>query len=168
MTVPPLASFLICAGLLMLSMVIVQKAKKGALFNKATSRAMLWSGLAIFALGLTLQVLGPPNDAARHAAARGPGPSPAPRAQAPPGAPSAPWSFSFEPESARWGDEVRIRLVPALENVTVYFNGTPLPHRALEKGVFAVIVPTISTSGYFVVEHGGAKVKADKELTIRR
>ena len=171
MTVPPLASLLICAGLLMLSMVIVQRAKKGALFAKATSRVLLWTGLAILALGLVLQLLGPPHDAARRAAASPSGASSAPGAQAQTAATApalASWSFSFEPESARWGDEVRIRLVPAVENVTIYFNGTPLPHRALEKGVFAVTVPTISKSGYFVVEHGGAKVKADKELMVRR
>lgn len=165
---PPLPSLLIFTGLLILSVIIVHRAKKAALFGKHASRALLWCGLSLFALGLVLQIEGPPPPAPRPPAPDGPG---TPAATRPPvkagGSAPAAWGFSFEPQSVRWGEEVRIRVFPGTEEITVYYNGTPLPTRVVEKGVFVVTIPTISKSGYFVVDCGGTKLKAEQELVVR-
>jgi hypothetical protein len=170
---PPLPSLLIFAGLLILSVMIVHRAKKAVLLGKYASRALLWCGLSLLALGFILQIGGPPAGAPRAAAPRqaapdGPGTSPATR---PPGeagtSAPAPRGFSFEPQSVRWGEEVRIRVFPGTEKITVYYNGRPLPSRAREKGIFVVTIPAVSKSGYFVVDCGGTKLKAEHELVVR-
>ena len=165
---PPLPSLLIFAGLFILSVMIVHRAKKAALFGKYSSRALLLCGLSLLALGFILQIEGPVPPAPHVGAPEGLGtpPTTGPRGKGGSSSPAS-WGFSFEPQSVRWGEEVRIKVAPGMEKITVYYNGRPLPARALEKGMFAVTIPTISKSGYFVVDCGGTKLKAAQELVVR-
>jgi len=76
------------------------------------------------------------------------------------------WGFSFEPRSVRWGQEVQIRVTPPREAVTVYYNGRPLPARALEKGIFVVTIPSMSKSGRFTLDSGGTQVEGEDRLVV--
>ena len=76
------------------------------------------------------------------------------------------WGFSFEPRSVRWGQEVQIRVTPPREAVTVYYNGRPLPARALGKGTFVVTIPSMSESGRFTLDSGGTLVEAEDRLVV--
>lgn len=76
------------------------------------------------------------------------------------------WGFSFEPKSVRWGQEVQIRVTPPREAVTVYYNGRPLPARAMGKGTFVVAIPSMSESGRFTLDSGGTQVEAEDRLVV--
>jgi hypothetical protein len=78
----------------------------------------------------------------------------------------AEWGFSFEPRSVRWGQEVQIRVTPPREAVTVYYNGRPLPARALGKGTFVVTIPPMSKSGCFTLDSGGTQMEAEDRLVV--
>jgi uncharacterized protein YcsI (UPF0317 family) len=81
------------------------------------------------------------------------------------GAPAG-WSFSFEPRSVRWGQQVTIRVTPPKKDVTIYYNGRPLPAHGKGEGIFVVTVPTMSKDGRFRLECGGAKVEAEDRLVV--
>ncbi len=76
------------------------------------------------------------------------------------------WGFSFEPKSVRWGQKVQIRVTPPRENVTIYYNGIPLPAHAQEKGTFVVTIPPMSKNGYFTIDSGGKQVEAEERLLV--
>ena len=166
MVVPPLPSLLIALGLLLTSVLIMNRVRKPPLFVKGRPW-LLGCAVILLAVGFALHFREPlpERPGSDHAAAGGGRLSPdgAVAATASAGRPSAAWSFSFDPKAVRWGDEVRIRVTPEKQKVTVYYNGTPLPARALGKGVFAVTIPSISKSGYFTLERQKTRVKAAEE-----
>ncbi len=154
MVLPPLASLIIAAGLMLFSLLVVNRAKKMALVNRRWEAALACLAAVVFVAGLVLHVRTPL-----------PLPSPAP-ARAPAQAAGTNVSFSFQPKQVRWGEEVRLHVSPDAKNVTVYLDGRPLVHRAADKGVLAVTIPSMSKSGRLAVECAGRRVESDGELTI--
>ena len=162
MVVPPLSSILIALGLLCVSILIFNRVRKPPLVGKWTARALLGCTIPLLAAGFALHFSGPaPSD--RSAALRSAS-SPAARAAK---RAEAGWSFSFEPKSARWGQEVTIRVTPPKDDVTVYYNGRPLPARPKGNGILVVTVPAISKDGRFSLESGGTRVEAEDRLVIK-
>lgn len=154
MVFPPVATLLIAAGLLLFSLLVVNRAKKTGLVNRWGEAALACLAALIFVAGLVLHI-GTPSPAR---------PAPAP-VRAAPGIEKR-MSFSFEPKSVRWGDEVRLQIIPETEEVTIYLNGKPLVHRAVGKGTFVVTVPSMSKSGRLAVECAGRRVESSEELTV--
>ena len=150
----PLSSLLICLGLILLSVLLVDRAKKTALFGpRLLPVAACASGLLIV-VGLVV-----------HFSVPATGPS-ARRAAGPSETQPKPATFSFDPKTVRWGEEVRLHVAPEPEKIEVYLNGNPLPSKKVQSGLFAVIVPTISKSGYLTLKVSGAKVRATEELVV--
>ncbi len=163
-------SLLIALGLLVISIVIVNRIKKPSFLGKKVARALLACAIPVLVVGLTLHLKEPP-------AATGPGPGRSPfsggwiwpgravhgaaKARMPAG-----WAFSFEPRSVRWGQKVHIRVTPPREDVTVYYNGIPLPAHALGKGTFVVTIPPMSKNGYFILDSRGTQVEAEDRLVV--
>jgi len=167
---PPLPSLIIALGVLLLSIVTVNWWRKPSLFGKNVAWALLALAVPLLLLGFGLHFKEPVRTA-------GPGPSrsASPEERASPDAADretakaplpAGFEFSFEPRSARWGQEVQIRVTPPREDVTVYYNGRPLPARALGKGTFVVTIPSMSKDGYFTLDSGGRQVKARDRLAV--
>ena len=76
------------------------------------------------------------------------------------------WGFTFAPRSVQWGQKVLIRVTPPREDVTIYYNGIPLPSHALGKGTFAVTIPPMSKNGRFTLDSGGTRVEAEEQLVV--
>ncbi|MCC6748169.1 MAG: hypothetical protein IT371_10950 [Deltaproteobacteria bacterium] len=92
-------------------------------------------------------------------AAPAPTPAPAPQAQ-------VGLSFSFSPTSVRRGDEVTLSLSGATD-VTVWYNGRPLPKKVLNNGLTLVVtIPGDGASGYFELEWSGQRVRSPQQLTV--
>jgi hypothetical protein len=159
MVFPPLPSLLIATGLMLLSILVVARIKNMALFGKPALLVLSLCGVLLLALGFFLHFSTPPASVKTNAPPLQTGQPDIPRA-------GAGCTFSFEPESVRWGEEVTIRVVPEPERVTIYYNGTPLPYRGLGKGTFVVTIPSISKSGYFTLDCNGTKVNASDELVV--
>ncbi len=157
-------------GLLCISIVIVNRMRNPALLGRSPARALAAFAVLVLVVGLILHFREPatatrlgtdrasfsgdrisPDRAALEAA----------RARVPAG-----WDFTFEPKSVRWGQEVRIRVTPPREDVTVYYNGRPLPAHAMGKGTFIVTVPPMSKNGCFTLDSGGAQVEAKDRLVV--
>jgi hypothetical protein len=161
---------LIALGLLLFSIVVSNRVRKQSRIGKKTARVLIVCAVPLLVVGFVLHFSGPaptkPLGAARSASS-GAG-APAGRSAPDAAAQRAPagWSFSFEPKSARWGQQVQIRVVPPKEDVTVYYNGRPLPARSKGNGTFVVTVPTMSKDGRFSLECGGARVEAAERLTV--
>jgi hypothetical protein len=165
-----LPSLLIAAGLLFISILIVNRIKKPPFLGKNPAWALIACAVLLLVVGLTLHFREP-------ATAARPGPhQPVPsgdrispvraiheaaKARTPAG-----WDFSFEPRSARWGEEVQIRVTPPRDGVTVYYNGRPLPARAKGEGRFVVTIPSMSKSGCFTLDSGGTQVEAKDRLVV--
>jgi hypothetical protein len=155
MVFPPLASLVIAAGLMLFSLLVVNRAKKTALVDRRWEAVLACLAALIFVAGLVLHLRTPLPPAST---------APAPVRAAP--AADKKVSFSFEPKKVRWGQEVRLQVTPDAEKVTIYLDGKPLVHRAVERGVFVVTVPSMSKSGRIVVECAGRRVESDDELTV--
>ncbi len=155
MVFPPLPSLVIAAGLMLFSLLVVNRAKKIALVNRRWEAVLACLAALIFVVGLVLHLKTPLPSSS---------PALAPVRAAP--AADAKVSFSFEPKEVRWGEEVRLQVTPEAEKITIYLDGKPLVHRAAGKGVFVVTVPSMSKSGHLVVEYGGMRVESNEELTV--
>jgi hypothetical protein len=169
-TIPPLPSIIIALGLLLVSIVVSNRLRKQSYIGKRTARVLLVCAVPLLAVGFALHFSGPapgkPSGAARPASS---GTGASTGRSAPDGvAQRAPvgWSFSFEPKSVRWGQQVEIRVAPPKEDVTVYYNGRPLPARSKGSGTFIVTVPTMSKDGRFSLECGGVRVEAAERLVV--
>lgn len=155
MVFPPAASLMIAAGLLLFSLLVVNRAKKTGLVNKRAEAAVVCLAALVFVAGLVLHIRTPLPPASG---------APAPVSAVP--AAKGKVHFSFEPKTVRWGDEVRLQVTPDAEKVTIYLSGKPLVHRAAGKGVFVVTVPSMSKSGRLAVEYAGRRVESSEELTV--
>lgn len=157
---------LIALGLLLISIVVSNRFRKQSHIGKKTSRVLIVCAVPLLVFGFALHFSGPvpgkPSGAARSASSV----AGATAGRSVPDAPSAGWSFSFEPKSVRWGQQVEIRVVPPKEDVTIYYNGRPLPARSKGNGIFTVTVPTMSKDGRFSLECGGTRVEAAERLTV--
>jgi hypothetical protein len=165
-----LPSLLIAAGLLFISLVIVNRMKKPSLLGKNPAWALLACAVLLLVIGVVLHFK-EPAAAARPGLYRSPfsgdrisrgrAVREAAKARVPAG-----WGFSFEPRSVRWGQEVQIRVTPPREAVTVYYNGRPLPAHARGEGTFVVTIPPMSKSGCFTLDSGGTQVEAEDRLVV--
>lgn len=82
--------------------------------------------------------------------------------------PKPPVEFTFHPESARRGGEVTLFLTPPRPNVTVFYNGRPLPKKVLAGGQRIIItIPGDGRSGFFELEFNGKRYRAQKRLRVR-
>jgi hypothetical protein len=155
MVFPPFASLVIAAGLMLFSLLVVNRAKKMALVGRRWEAGLACLAALIFAVGLVLHVKTPLPSAST---------APAPVRAV--GAVDRKVSFTFEPKSVRWGEEVRIRVTPGTDRITIYLDGRPLVHRAADDGVFVVTIPSMSKSGRLAVECAGRRVEGNEELTV--
>jgi hypothetical protein len=156
MVFPPFASLVIAAGLMLFSLLVVNRAKKIALVGRRWEAVLAGLAALIFVAGLVLHLSTPLPPAAT--------PVPAPVRAAP--AANAKVRFSFTPKEVRWGEDVRIEVTPEAEKVTIYLDGKPLVHRVAGNGVFTVTVPSMSKSGRLAVEYGGRRVESGEKLTV--
>jgi hypothetical protein len=86
---------------------------------------------------------------------------------APPVTETPPISFSFHPNSARRGEDVNLYVSPPGQNVTVFFDGRPLPKKAYDDSARLVVtVPGDANSGYFELEWKGIRFRASEELIV--
>jgi hypothetical protein len=154
---PPLSSLLISAGLALFSVLVVNRVKRTTLFARRSLSIIAFIAGSLFVAGLVLHLRTPPGTVADP---------PVPRPAMPFQSPPIQWAFSFEPKTVRWGEDVQLRVTPAIDKIEVYLNGNPLPSRIIGRGVFVVTVPTISKSGYFTLNCAGTKVQATAELTV--
>jgi len=85
-------------------------------------------------------------------------------------APPAPNSLSFivAPDRARRGQEVELILSRRVPNVTVFYDGRPLPKKVLDGGkVLVVTVPGDAISHrFFELEFNGRRFRASKPLIL--
>jgi hypothetical protein len=156
--VPPLSGLFIAAGLVLSSVLVVNRFKGSGLFGLLLRRMLACVAALLIVVGLILHFEIPPGTVVRRHAIRRL--APAPVQPAPLG------SFSFEPKSVRWGEEVRIRMTPEVGKVDVYLNGTPLPCTSMGGGLFVVKIPSIAKSGYLALDYAGTKVRGAEELTV--
>jgi hypothetical protein len=78
-----------------------------------------------------------------------------------------PFTFTFAPREARWGQRVEIQVPFPAESVTVYLNGTPLPKKVSGDGrTVTVTIPTATKSGYIEIEHDGTRVRGEEQILI--
>lgn len=83
-------------------------------------------------------------------------------------APAPLLAFTVAPEAARRGAEVTLTLTPAANDVSVYFDGRPLPMRVLGNGKRIVVtVPSDAKTGYFEVEYKGQRYRSPKKFRVR-
>ncbi len=61
---------------------------------------------------------------------------------------------------------MRIRVTPPQNEVTVYYNGRPLPAHGKGNGTFIVTIPSMSKSGCFTLDSGGTRVEAKDRLVV--
>ena len=149
---------------------IVNRVKKPSLLGKTPARTLLACAVPVLVVGLALHLKEPapaagpaPYRSAFFSDWKWPGRAVhgAAKARMPAG-----WAFSFEPKSVRWGEKVHIRVTPPREDVTIYYNGIPLPSHALGKGTFVVTIPPMSKNGCFTLDSGGTQVEAEDRLVI--
>jgi hypothetical protein len=157
MSMPPLSSLLIAAGLVLFSVVVVNRVKGTTLFARRSFLIIAFVAGSLFAAGLFLHLRMPLGTGA-HPQVLGP--------TVPFRSSTAQWIFSFEPKTVRWGEDVQFHVTPAIDKIEVYLNGNPLPSRTIRSGVFVVTIPTISKSGYFTLNCAGTKVRATAELIV--
>ncbi len=161
---------LIALGLLLVSIVVSNRFRKQSLIGRKVSRVLVVCAVPLLVVGFGLHFSGPApgkaSGAARSASSGAGAPAGRSAGDAAVHRPPAGWSFSFEPKSVRWGEQVEIRVVPPKEDVTIYYNGRPLPARPKGKGTFVVTVPTMSKDGRFSLECGGERVEASERLTV--
>jgi hypothetical protein len=82
--------------------------------------------------------------------------------------PKPPVEFTFHPETARRGGEVTLFLTPPRPNITVFYNGRPLPKKVLAGGRRIVItIPGDGRSGFFEIEFNEKRYRAKKRLRVR-
>jgi hypothetical protein len=76
--------------------------------------------------------------------------------------------FEVSPAAGRRGAEVTITVKPAREEVTVFFDGRPLPKRVMQGGrIVVVTIPSDARSGYFELELDGKRYRAKKIFKVR-
>ena len=76
--------------------------------------------------------------------------------------------FDFAPRAQRRGREVTLTLRPPTVEVTVFFNGQPLPKRTQEGGARVIItIPGDARSGYLELEYKGDRYRAKDKLRVR-
>jgi hypothetical protein len=157
MTIPPLSSLLITAGLVLFSVLVVSRLKGTTLFARRSLLVITFTAGSLLIAGLFLHLRVPLSTGAQSQVLGSAVSlqSPTPR-----------WVFSFEPKTVRWGEDVQLQVTPAIDKIEVYLNGNPLPSRIIRSGVFVVTVPTISKSGYFTLNCAGTKVRATAELIV--
>jgi hypothetical protein len=154
---PPLSSLLIAAGLVLFSVLVMNRVKGTTLFARRSLLIFTFIAGSLFAAGLVLHLRTPPGIG---------GYPPVLGLAVPFQFPTSQWVFSFEPKTVRWGEDVQLQVTPAIDKIEVYLNGNPLPSRIIRSGVFVVTVPTISKSGYFTLNCAGTKVRATTELIV--
>ena len=159
MALLPLSGLLIAAGLALFSVLVVNRIKGAGLFGRSSRLALSCICVFLLALGLVLHLKVPPEGVALSARSRQ-------TVVFPVTSQTSRWSFSFEPKTVRWGEDVRLRVTPTIEKIEVYLNGNPLPSRTIGPGAFVVTIPTISRSGYFTLDCAGTKVRATEELIV--
>jgi hypothetical protein len=153
----PFSTYLIAAGLLLFSLMIVNRFRGAGLMRKSVSRMVITFAVVLLAAGFTIHLRTPVGT-----------PPPRTSAEEKQTVPKAEWSFTFEPMEVRWGGEIRLRVRPETEEFTVYFSGLPLPKRMVEKGTASVNIPANSKSGYITLDFKGTRVKAEEQLKVTR
>jgi hypothetical protein len=156
--VPPLSGLFIAAGLVLSSVLVVNRFKGTGLFGLLLRRVLACVAALLILVGLILHFETRPGTGVHPHAVRNVVPEPV--------QPAPPVSFSFEPKSVRWGEEVRIRVKPEVGKIDVYLNGTPLPCTSMGGGVFVVRIPSIAKSGYLALTYAKTKVRGTEELAV--
>lgn len=59
-----------------------------------------------------------------------------------------------------------MRVTPACDDFTVYFNGRPLPKKIVDEETVSVTIPANSKSGFFTLDFRGTRVEAGEQLTV--
>jgi hypothetical protein len=153
-----LSSLLIAAGLVLFSVLVMNRVKGGGLFGRTSRFITGCTSGVLLALGLLLHFSTAPGTLTGVQNRE----TTAPHCTQP----AREFTFSFEPKAVRWGEKVRLQVTPEIEKVDVYLNGTPLPCRTIGRSLFVVTVPTIARSGYFTLDCGSTKVRAAEELVV--
>lgn len=77
-------------------------------------------------------------------------------------------SFTVAPAHGPRGSEVALTLSPPRQEVTVFFNGRPLPKKVYQRGKRIVVtVPADAHTGYFEVEYNNRRYRAPKKFRVR-
>jgi hypothetical protein len=152
----PSSTILIALAMLAFSVLIVSKMGGKIPLSKRLRTLLLVCGGLFFFVGLYVHLSRPP-------AAKPPSASRNEQSKSAP----EPFAFTFNPDRARWGDQVEIRVPFSAETVTVYLNGMPLPKKVSADGRIArITIPSGAKTGYLELERNGMKARAAEPITI--
>jgi len=152
----PLSTILIALAMFSFSVLIVSKLGARIPLTRARSTLILVAGVLFLGAGLYLHLGEKPVD--RQAI---------PRKQKQEKRAADPFTFTFAPREAKWGQQVDIQVPFPGESVTVYLNGMPLPRKVSGDGrTVTVTIPTATKSGYIEIEHDGARVRGGEQILI--
>jgi hypothetical protein len=152
----PLSTIIIAIAMLAFSVVIVSKIGGKILLSRRAQTILLVFGAASFLVGIYLHLNQTPAAKLRAAGVA--------RQEKSKG---EPFTFTFNPLQARWGDQVEIQVPFSAESITVYLNGMPLPKRVNVGGrTIRVTIPSGAKTGYLELERDGTRARASQPVSI--